>query len=62
MTKRYGTNVVEGGFYQIVEKIKGCADNPWEVGDGVEAYTNGTELVFVGRGTIADLSEIPSGV
>ena len=62
MTKRYGTNVVEGGLYQIVEKIKGCADNPWVVGVGVEAYTNGTELVFVGRGTIADLSEIPSVV
>ena len=62
MPRRYGTNVVEGGFFQIVEKIRGCADNPWEVGVGVEAYTNGTELVFVGRGTITDLSEIPTGI
>ena len=62
MTKRYGTNVVEGGLYQIVERSKGCADNPWEVGEGVEAYTNGTELVIVGKGTITDLSEIPPAV
>ena len=62
MPRRYGTNVVEGGLYQIVELIKGCADNPWEIGEGVEAYTNGTELVFVGMGTITDLSEIPPAV
>ena len=62
MTRRYGTNVVEGGLFQIVERIKGCADNPWEVGVGVEAYTNGTELVVVGVGTITDLSEIPPAV
>ena len=62
MTKRYGTNVVEGGFFQIVEKIKGCADNPWVAGGDVEAYTNGTELVIVGKGTITGLSEIPTGV
>ena len=61
LPKRYGKKTV-GDLYQIYEKIKGCADNPWEVGVGVEAYTNGTELVFVGRGTIADLSEIPSAV
>ena len=60
--KRYGTNVVEGGFFQIVEKIKGCADNPWEVGEGVEAYTNGTELFISGEGTITGLSEIPGAV
>ena len=60
--RRYGKVDVEGGLYQIVEKIKGCADNPWEVGDGVEAYTNGTELVIVGEGTITDLSEIPADV
>ena len=63
MTKRYGTNVVEGGLYQIVERIKGSEDNPWEIGEGVEAYTNGTDnLVIVGAGTIADLSEIPAGI
>ena len=62
MTKRYGTNVVEGGFFQIVEKIKGCADNPWTIGTGVEAYTNGAELVIAGKGTITGLSEIPAAV
>ena len=69
LPKRYGTNVVEGGLYQIVEKIKGCADNPWVVGDDgeeppqlVEAYTNGNELVVQGKGTVLDLSEIPAAV
>ena len=62
MPRRYRKEVVEGDLYQIVEKIKGCEDNPWDVGVGVEAYTNGTELVFVGRGTITDLSEIPASV
>lgn len=63
MSKRYGKETVEGGLFQIVEKIKGCEDNPWEVGDGVEAYTNGTDkLVIVGAGTITDLSEIPAGI
>ena len=62
LPKRYGKKTV-GDLYQIVEKIKGCADNPWDVGVGVEAYTNGTDnLVIVGAGTIADLSEIPAGV
>ena len=62
LPKRYGKKTV-GDLYQIVEKIKGCADNPWDVGVGVEAYTNGTDnLVIVGAGIIADLSEIPSEV
>ena len=61
LPKRYGKKTV-GDLYQIYEKIKGSKDNPWEVGVGVEAYTNGTELVIVGEGTIADLSEIPSEV
>ena len=62
MSKRYGKETVEDGLYQIVEKIKGCEDNPWDVGEGVTAYTNGTELVIVGEGTITDLSEIPDTV
>ena len=62
MSKRYGKETVEDGLYQIVEKIKGCEDNPWDVGEGVTAYTNGTELVIVGEGTITDLSDIPAGV
>ena len=62
LPKRYGKVDVEGGLFQIVEKIKGCADNPWEIGDGVEAYTNGTELVIVGEGTVTDLKEIPGAV
>ena len=69
--RRYGKVDVEGGLFQIVEKIKGCADNPWVIGDDgeeppknlVEAYTNGTDkLVIVGAGTITDLSEIPDTV
>ena len=62
--RRYRKEVVEGGpLYRIVEAIKGCEDNPWEIGEGVEAYTNGTDnLVIVGKGTITDLSEIPPAV
>ena len=69
LPKRYEQKTVEGDLYQIVEKIKGCADNPWDVGtDGgtppqyVEAYTNGTELVIGGTGTIEDLSGIPAEI
>ena len=69
LPKRYGKVDVEGGFFQIVEKIKGCADNPWVVGDDgeeppqlVEAYTNGNELVVQGKGTVLELSEIPAAV
>ena len=62
LPKRYKKEAVEGGLFRIAEAIKGCEDNPWEVGDGVEAYTNGTELVIVGEGTITDLSEIPGAV
>ena len=62
MPRRYKKETVEGDLYQIVEKIKGCADNPWEIGAGVEAYTNGTELVVVGTGAISDLSNIPGAV
>ena len=43
-------------------RIKGSKDAPWTVGEGVTAYTNGTELVILGAGTVADLSEIPTGV
>ena len=61
--RRYAKVDVGDGLYQIVEKIKGSKDNPWDVGVGVEAYTNGTDnLVIVGAGTIADLSEIPADV
>ena len=63
MPRRYRKETIEGGLYRIVEAIKGSEDNPWVIGgDGVEAYTNGTELVIVGKGTIADLSEIPADV
>ena len=62
LPKRYGKKTV-GDLYQIYEKVKGSKDNPWDVGVGVEAYTNGTDnLVIVGAGIIADLSEIPSEV
>ena len=61
LPKRYGKKTV-GDLYQIYEKIRGSKDNPWEIGDGVEAYTNGTELVVVGKGKITDLSEIPPAV
>ena len=63
MPRRYRKETIEGGLYRIVEAIKGSKDNPWDVGVGVEAYTNGTDnLVIVGAGTIADLSEIPADV
>ena len=58
LPKRYGKEIVEDGLYQIVEKIKGCEDNPWEIGEGVTAYTNGTELVIGGAGTITNLAEV----
>ena len=59
LPKRYAQNTLEGDFFQIVEKIKGSGDNPWEIGEGVTAYTNGTELVIEGKGTVVDLSVIP---
>ena len=69
LPRRYRKEVVEGDLYRIVEAIKGCEDNPWVAGGDVsqpenvvEAYTNGTELVVTGTGTITDLSEIPGGV
>ena len=62
LPRRYDLKQIEGLFYQIVEKIKGCEDNPWDVGEGVTAYTNGNELVISGKGTITDLSEVPSDV
>ena len=52
----------ESKLFQIVEKIKGCADNPWEIGEGVEAYTNGNELVIGGAGTVSDLSKLAGKV
>ena len=62
LPKRYKMETV-GDLYQIVEKVKGSKDNPWDIGVGVEAYTNGTDnLVIVGAGIIADLSEIPAEV
>ena len=68
LPKRYVTRT-DGDLYQIVEKIKGCEDNPWVVGGDIsrpetviEAYTNGSELVIVGEGKIADIKEIPDDV
>ena len=53
-------------FFQMIEKIKGCEDNPWVVGtDGatpypleVTAWTNGTTLVVEGMGTAQTTAEI----
>ena len=58
---RYEQKTV-GDLYQIVEKIKGCEDNPWEVGEGVTAYTNGTELVIGGEGTVTNIAAISGSV
>ena len=64
LPKRYkiadGLDPADGTkFYQIVEKIHGCEDNPWAIGaEGeVVAWTNGTELVVAGAGTIGALDE-----
>ena len=63
LPKRYEQKTVEGDLYQIVELIKGCEGNPWDVGEGVAAYTNGTDTLMIGgTGTVKDLSEIPSDV
>ncbi len=70
MPRRYMKETVAGDLYRIVEVAKGSADNPWVIGnDGetpspheVEAWTNGTELVIGGKGTITDLSAIPTDV
>ena len=50
LPKRYETVTVGGDLFQIAEKIKGCEDNPWDIGEGVTAYTNGTDLVIKGAG------------
>ena len=65
--KRYEKKMVGDDLYQIVEKIKGCEDNPWDVGaDGkgnfVTAWTNGAELVVGGTGTVDDVSMIADPV
>ena len=53
LPKRY-MKVVEGNLYRIVEMLKGSEDNPWIVGAGVEAWTNGTDkLVINGAGEVA---------
>ena len=53
LPKRY-MKVVEGNLYRILEKLKGSEDNPWIVGAGVEAWTNGTDkLVVTGAGEVA---------
>ena len=64
LPKRYEQKTVEGDLYQIVEKIKGCEDNPWEVGgtdetdDLVTAWTNGNELVIGGTGAVTNLADV----
>ncbi len=65
LPNRYEQKTVEGDLYQIVEKIKGSEGNPWNIGtDGktppqyVTAYTNGTELVIGGAGTVAALKDV----
>ena len=52
----------ESKLFQIVEKLRGSEDNPWDIGEGVTAYTNGTEIVIGGEGAVEDLSEIPAAV
>ena len=69
LPKRYRINEGSDG-YTIDEKLKGCEDNPWVIGDNgeeppqlVEAWTNGTEeLVIVGTGTIKDIYGLSTGV
>ena len=57
------TKVVSTWFEgEKVYPLRGGEENPWVVGEGVEARTNGTELVIGGTGTIADLSKIPAVV
>ena len=51
--------VTNGNLVAVAEKIKGCEDNPWWVGPGAEAYTNGTELVILGEGTVTPLADVP---
>ena len=55
------TKVVSTWFEgEMVYPLRGSEENPWVVGEGVEAYTNGTELVIQGKGTVEDLSAIPA--
>ncbi len=48
----------EGNLYQIVEKIKGGEDNPWDIDEGITAHTNGTELVIAGEGTVTKFADV----
>ena len=60
LPKMYRLDEVDG-LKRIIAKAPGCEDNPWKVGkDGTEvvAWTNGSELVVSGKGTVDALASI----
>ena len=60
LPKMYRLDEVDG-LKRIIAKTPGCEDNPWKVGkDGTEvvAWTNGSELVVGGEGTVDALASI----
>ena len=60
LPKMYRLDEVDG-LKRIIAKTPGCEDNPWKVGkDGTEvvAWTNGSELVVSGKGTVDALASI----
>ena len=51
------TKAIDRIFADIEGKALGSEEFPFCAGDGVEAYTNGTELVIFGEGTVDVLDE-----
>ena len=45
-------------YAHIQVLVPGCEGDPWPVGDGVSAWTNGTELVIVGEGTVPSIAGV----
>ena len=52
------TKAMDRILLDIAGKVLGSEETPWTLGEGVTAWTNGTEFVISGEGEIADLSDV----
>ena len=56
------SNIVSAATAYSVRIPAGTKDDPWTIGEGMSAWTNGTEFVVGGTGTVPDLSKLASKV
>ena len=54
------TKAMDRILLDIAGKVLGSEEAPWTLGEGVTAWTNGTEFVISGAGEVADLSDVSS--